>query len=111
MDGRLPTHVEVSGLIRTIESAGGFATVVSKGERDAGVLLLLTREPGANARFWERMPQRNGSRSFICAREETVDNKKEFSDYLTRRIAQDPDSWLVELEIANAERFIAGLVK
>ncbi|HCY03766.1 MAG TPA: DUF1491 domain-containing protein, partial [Erythrobacter sp.] len=27
MDARLPAHVEVSGLIRAVESAGGFAMV------------------------------------------------------------------------------------
>ncbi|MEO5586279.1 MAG: DUF1491 family protein, partial [Novosphingobium sp.] len=31
---------------------------------------------------------------------------QEFSEYLERRKYQDPDLWIVELDIANAERFI-----
>ena len=46
MDARLPTHVEVSGLIRAVEAAGGFATVLSKGERDAGTIALVALERG-----------------------------------------------------------------
>ncbi|UVI39996.1 DUF1491 family protein [Qipengyuania spongiae] len=108
MDARLPAYLEVQGMIRSVESAGGFATVVHKGERDAGTILILTSERGGNARFWERMPQLDGSRKFTCVREQHSENPQEFSEYLDRRGRQDPDSWLVELEIANPERFIAG---
>jgi len=109
MDARLPAHIEVSGLIRAVQGAGGFAMVVSKGERDAGVILILTQERDKNARLWERMPQLDGTRAFECTREEDPENKQEFSEYLTRRTTQDPDTWLVELEVANAERFVPGL--
>ncbi len=107
MDARLPAHLEVAGLIRNVEAAGGFATVLHKGERDAGVLLILTTHRGQNARLWERMPQLDGSRSFFCSRAEDSENKSDFQEYLDRRTASDPDSWLVELDIENAERFVA----
>lgn len=107
-EARLPAYLEVQGMIRAVESAGGFATVISKGERDAGTILILTSERGGNARFWERMPQLDGSRKFTCVREQNAEKTGGFSDYLDRRKTQDPDSWLVELEIANPERFIAG---
>ncbi|WP_379553047.1 DUF1491 family protein [Qipengyuania sp. DGS5-3] len=109
MDARLPAHVEISGLIRAVQGAGGFAMVVSKGERDAGVILILTQERDKNARLWERMPQLDGTRAFVCTREEDPENKQEFSEYLDRRTTQDPDTWLVELEVANPERFVPGL--
>ena len=109
-DARLPAHIEVSGLIRAVEAAGGFATVISSGEKDAGIVMILTIESGRNARLWERMPQLDGSRRFTCTREEDPENRGEFSDYLTRRTRQDPDSWLVELDVANAERFVVTMV-
>jgi hypothetical protein len=37
---------------------------------------------------------------------ENAEKKQNFSDYLTRRGVQDPDLWIVELDIANGERFI-----
>ena len=110
MNGRLPAHVEISGLIRAVEGAGGFATVISKGERDAGSLLILSSERDKNARLWERMPQMDGSRAFTCTREEDTDNPSEFSEYLARRMGQDPDSWVVELDVANPERFFQTMV-
>lgn len=107
---RLPAHIEISGLIRSVEAAGGFAAVLSTGERDAGVILILTTERDKNARLWERMPQLDGSRIFTCTREEDAEKKQEFSDYLMRRAEQDPDAWLVEIEISNPERFIESMV-
>ena len=73
------------------------------------MILLLTLERGENARLWERMPQLDGTRVFTCTKVQDNDNKQKFEEYLTRRQRQDPDSWLVELDIADAERFIASL--
>ena len=109
MDTRLPTHVELTGLIRAVEAAGGFATVIARGERDAGTLAILTIERDKNARFHERMPQLDGSRAFTCTREENPENKQEFSDYLEKRQRQDSDLWIVELDVPDGERFIAAL--
>lgn len=108
-DNRLPAHLEVAGLIRAVEVAGGFATVIAKGDRDAGVILILTTTRGGTAQLWERMPQADGRRHYIVSRHEDTDKKQEFADYLQRRIARDRDGWVVELDIANPERFVAEL--
>ncbi|MCT2401293.1 DUF1491 family protein [Novosphingobium mangrovi (ex Huang et al. 2023)] len=106
MDARLPAHLEVSGLIRSVEAAGGFAAVLSKGERDAGTIMVVIAENGANARAYERMPQLDGTRDWSCSKKQDPENKSEFSEYLERRGNQDPDLWIVELDVANGERFI-----
>ena len=107
MEARLPAHVEVSGLIRAVESAGGFAMVLQKGERDAGTILVLTTQNGRNTRLWERMPQLNGSRKFSCTREQDDENPREIDEYVGKRRRSDPDCWVIELDIENAERFVA----
>lgn len=107
MDARLPTHVEVGGLIRAVEAAGGFATVLARGERDAGTVLIVTIDRTAGATLYERMPQLDGSRPFIAAKRENTDSPQEFADYLDRRRCQDPDCWMIELDVADAARFIA----
>ena len=107
MDARLPAHVEVSGLIRAVEGAGGFGMVLQKGERDAGIILVLTTHSGKNTRLWERMPQLDGSRTFTCTREQNYEKQREFDEYIARRRQSDPDCWVVELDIENAERFVA----
>ena len=106
MDSRLPAHLEVAGLIRSVEAAGGFATVLSKGERDAGTIMVVVPENGGNSRVYERMPQLDGTRQWHCSYREDPEKKQEFLDYLNRRGRQDPDLWIVELDIAQGERFI-----
>mgnify|MGYP002629120873 CR=1 FL=1 len=106
-EGRLPTHLEVSGLIRRVQAAGGFATVLHKGERDAGSLALVVSHRGTTASLWERMPQLDGSRKFVASRTQDVDKPYEFSEYIDRRAEQDSDLWILELDVADPERFIA----
>lgn len=80
--------------------------MLHKGEREAGTILVVLAKNGANARVFERMPQLDGTRKWTLAREQSADNPYEFSEYLDRRSTQDPDLWIVELDIADGERFI-----
>ncbi len=109
MEGRLPAHLEVSGLIRMIEAQGGFAAVISKGERDAGTILILTIERDESATLYERMPQLDGTRPYMVTKQEPTENKHEMDEYIARRCRQDPDIWVIEATIADAERFVASL--
>jgi hypothetical protein len=107
MGDRLPAHLEVNGLIRAVQAAGGFATVLAKGEFDAGTILVVAVENGANPRLYERLPKLDGSRQFSLTRTQDAEKPWEFNEYLTRRRQQDGDIWIVELDIADAERFVA----
>lgn len=104
--GRLPARLEVDGLLRQVQSVGGFACVLHKGEPDAGTILVVLTENARNTRVYERMPQPDGTRGWACSRAQDNENKQEFEDYLTRRAQQDPDVWIIELDIADGERFI-----
>ncbi len=109
MDSRLPAHLEINGLIRAVQVAGGFATVIAKGERDAGTILIVTIDRQGHQRLFERMPQLDGSRKFVASREQNESKPLEFNDYLERRKRQDSDIWILELDIADAERFIVNV--
>jgi hypothetical protein len=109
MSGRIPAHLEVTGLIRAVAGAGGFGTVLAKGERDAGTLVIICCEKGTNCRAYERMPQLDGTRKWVLAKAQDPENPFEFSEYCDRRKRQDQDLWLVELDIADGERFIGNL--
>ena len=106
MKARLPAHLEVTGLLRAVEGAGGFATVIAKGERDAGTLLVTCCENGKNYRAYERMPRPDGTRGWTLTKAQDSENPVEFNEYLDRRKRQDSDLWIVELDIPDAERFI-----
>lgn len=106
---RLPTHLEVASLIRLVEANGGSAMVLAKGEPDAGTILIVTMYRSEDARLYERMPQLDGTRTFVQTKVQDTDKKKEFAEYLARRRSQDPDIWIIEVNIDEAERFIALL--
>src|SRR5688572_11968748 len=106
MDARLPAQLEVAGLIRLAQAEGGFAAVLQRGEQDAGSILVVILQNGANPTLYERMPQLDGSRAWHCARQQDPENPLEFSEYVTRRGQQDPDSWIIELDIPQGQRLI-----
>ena len=83
--------------------------VLAKGEPDAGTILIVTLCRGENARLYERMPQLDGTRSFVQSKIQNIENPTEFSEYLERRRIQDPDIWIIEVDIDEAERFIARM--
>ena len=103
---RLPTHIEVSALIRRVNAAGGFATVMAKGESDAGTVILVMMDRQSLPRAYERMPSIDGKRSWNLSISHDPDQPNSFNDWLERRKAQDSDLWIVELDVADAERFI-----
>ena len=105
-EARLPAHVEVSGMMRRVQAAGGFASVTAKGERDAGTIMVVTTWNGRDYRAWERMPQADGTRNWGCVRQDEQGYGEAFSTYLNRRKTQDSDLWIVELDIADAAQFI-----
>lgn len=93
-------------MIRAVEAAGGFATVLHKGHREAGAILLVLMEKGRNFRVFEAMPSARSGREWVCIKRDDIENPHELPEYLMKRGANDPDLWIVELDIAQGERFI-----
>lgn len=106
MSQRLPAHIEVSGLLRTAQAGGDFGMVLAKGEADAGTVLVVLLDNQGLGVLYERMPDRDGARKWTHVKSQVADNKNEFDDYLSRRQGQDPDMWIVELTVADRERFV-----
>ncbi len=106
MSDRLPAWLEASAFIRRVEVAGGFGVVVAKGEPEAGTILIVLTEKGANSKAYERMPDADGNRFWHCVKKQTVEIPYEFGEYLDRRHKQDADLWIIELDIPQGERFI-----
>lgn len=106
METRLPAHVEVAGLVRAVSANGGFATVLATGDRDAGTILAICCNKGTDAVAWERMPDTSGGRRWTPTKRQDSENPQEFQGWIERRRGQDPDLWLIELDIPQAERFI-----
>ena len=109
MDARLPAHLEAGAIRRLAELQGGFATIVAKGERDAGTLALVILCRGERPALYERLPQMDGNRLFVRTVDQVPGKEEDFSSMLERQRARDPDLWLIEVDVPDIERFVAAL--
>lgn len=107
MPGRLSASVEASGLIRRAEAAGGFGAVLRKGDPERGSLLIVVRSRGAYACCLQRSLALDGAYSWGAVGPAASDDDEKVSQFLARQAGFDPDLWLIELDIAQPERFIA----
>jgi hypothetical protein len=105
---RLASSVLVSALLRRAQDEGGFGAVIAKGDPMAGAITVILAEKGRKACFLERLLQPDGRYAWQSARQE-IENEEEFKSFLARRRKSDPDLWVLELDIASAERFAAEM--
>ena len=104
MSDRMPASVLASALIRRVHEAGGFAAVRAKGDAQAGALLLVTVERGGAVRLFERGIGPTGAPRPIDSTPSDA-SPAAIEEYWRRRRARDPDLWVIELDIPDAERF------
>lgn len=107
MMARLTSAMLVSALVRGANQQGGSAMVLAKGDPTAGGILLVAYHKGTNPRFFERGLGPDGMPALIAAGPQDVGDEQAVSDYWERRRRYDSDLWVVELDIADAERFAA----
>ncbi len=106
-DGRLPAAVEAAGLVRRAEADGDFATILKKGDADRGALLLVVSSRGRHVGCLERMLGIDGEYCWRTVGPGESADSQEVAEFLARRTRFDADLWAIELDIADAERFIA----
>ena len=109
IEPRLSAEMIVQSLLRKVNQEGGFAAVVRKGDRISGSVLIQCIEKGENPRLLEKMPSLDGPSTWQQIWPQDTEKKQDLSDYLTRRFSFDPDIWLIELDIPDAERLIAEM--
>jgi hypothetical protein len=107
MSARLPTHVEVAGLLRQVQAVGDFATVLRKGDKERGTVLLLVGSRGRHIACLERLLDLDGRYQWrTTGPDESADSAK-VADFLGKRARFDEDLWVIDLDVAQPERFIA----
>jgi hypothetical protein len=106
MDERLPAHLEAAALMRRAEAEGGFGTLVKRGDPDRGSLVLMVAGRGAHWACFERALSPNGSYGWQRVGPTAGADGATLADWSQKRIRFDEDLWLIELDIADPERFI-----
>ena len=109
MEPRLQSAVMVSALKRQAEVEGGFAAVLARGDSQSGAILVILAEKGRKVRVLERTLQGDGRYAWQDIGSQAAQNEEEFQKFLDRRRKFDPDLWLIELDVASAERFAAEM--
>lgn len=107
---RLATRVEVSALIRRIEGQGGHGMVLAHGDAEAGAILLLLAERGRPVLLLERVLVPSGDYRWQRTGPPEAGNPDALDAYIQRRRGFDSDLWVVELDIAGAERFADEMI-
>ncbi|GAA4750605.1 hypothetical protein GCM10023264_16430 [Sphingomonas daechungensis] len=103
MNERLPAHVEVSAIMRRVEAEGGFATMLRRGDPDRGAVVLYIQKRGDFCGILERELGPNFTYDWVFK----TDGSETLGDLIARKSRFDPDFWLIELDVAEPERFIA----
>jgi hypothetical protein len=66
-------------------------------------------QPGEDlARLWERLPKPMAPAHGLSPRRKTRKVNRNLTTIIARRTARDPDLWLLELTIADAQQFIGN---
>ena len=99
-----PASLLVPAIVRQVQAAGGFATVLAKGSPYGSALLVVTRE-GASVCAFEKVPNLSGEPDWRLA----AQGDSEVSACVERQRRFDMDLWVLELDIAQPARFIPGL--
>ena len=110
MDQRLPAHVEASGLIRRVNDGGDFATILRKGDPDRGALLLILWNRGTFFGLLERELGTDFRYEWVMRRCGPALSEEKLREIVRDRPLRDPDLWLIELDVAQPERFIAETI-
>ena len=107
MSERLPAHVEVAAIMRGVEAEGGFATIIRKGDPDRGALTLILQKRGEFCGILERELGLRFTYEWVFRPADAEAGSQDVSGLIARKAQFDPDSWLIDLDIADPERFIA----
>lgn len=100
----------VGVLVRRSAAAGGFATVLVKGDEISGVILIQILEKGRELGLLERVSDFTGGYRLTRCGPAPEEGAEALSQYLARRRRSDPDLWVIELDIPDAERFAAETI-
>jgi hypothetical protein len=107
---RLTSRILVDALRRQVQAAGGFATILQRGNDEAGAIIIDCRDRGENTSLLEKYTDFDGVVHWRRVNSPDAAHAKWAEDYSRQRAESDPDLWWMELDIADAARFADELL-
>jgi hypothetical protein len=103
MAPRLAAGMLVSALIRRAEELGGNGMVLARGDATAGAILIQLADRGVAGVLLERRLGDAGAYTWSPTGPADPDQR---DDYIARRRRNDPDLWVIELDLPDGRKLI-----
>lgn len=105
---RLKTEIRVSAHIRRAQGAGAFATIVRRGDPDAGAVAVKVFIAKGEARLFIQSRDLDGAPVWREPFEEDAgaDIETKIDAWLAKEAGIDPDLWIVEIEDREGRAFL-----
>ena len=97
-EDRLKAKLWVQATVRSCFAQGYAATVVRKGDEDAGMVLIKQNLMGSGFRVLTKMRTAEGSLAWLRGTGAEPVEEQVADDYIARQIERDYDIWVVEIE-------------
>ncbi len=108
MFGSLKTAIWAPALIRRAETGGAYASVLYKGDPDAGAALVKVRHLDGTAMLYRPMRDMEGNRVWLP---KGPGAENDIDDVITGRLKTDPDLWVIEIEDRQGRHFLTETVE
>ena len=106
---RLSSDIWVYALIRRVQLAGSFATLVRKGDARGGAVLVKTLNRRTDeAALWAEAVGQDGQSVWMQPTPSKIET--DLDAYIARAARIDPDIWVVEIEDSDGKRFLTEAV-
>ena len=100
MSSRLKAEIFVTALLRTQNAQGRFATVLRKGQGDAGAIFVVVRAREGRLRLFVPAGQydyhEDASERLFTERQ--IEDEAALKAFVEKEERFDPDFWLIEIE-------------
>ncbi len=107
----LKSEIWVKAHLRRCQSAGAFATIARRGNREAGAVLLKLTVAGVGVEVLARRRDQNGVQVWYPASGPEPLPEADADAYIARQIGYDPDLWVLEIEDAKGRHFLGDPVQ
>ncbi len=110
MDDRLPAELWIKAHVRRCMVDGIPATVVHRGEKNSGTLILKLHHIGAGVKLLTQTRDLEGAIAWMPGLGGELVPEAEADAYIERAVKRDPDVWVVEIESRDGSHPFEGKV-
>jgi hypothetical protein len=103
---RIKAGLWASAHIRRVRVQGGAAFLTRKGDPDAGAIVLVLNGLKGQSRLLSQAMGPDGERIWLMVSGPEPKPDAEIAEDVARRVARDPDLWVIEIEDADYRAFV-----